>query len=63
MKRAAGYIRVSTKEQVSGESLSTQTESIKKYVKEKDWNWLKYIGMRVSPAVQLKKGWAFKNAL
>ncbi len=35
--RAAGYIRVPSKEQVDGESLSTQRESIRNFVKSQDW--------------------------
>ena len=35
--KAAGYIRVSSKEQVDGESLSTQRQSIKNYAKAQGW--------------------------
>ncbi len=35
--RAAGYVRVSSKEQVEGESLSTQRQSIRDYVKQQGW--------------------------
>ena len=38
MKRAAGYIRVSTKIQAThGESLSTQRKEIRKYVEREKW--------------------------
>jgi site-specific DNA recombinase len=36
-KRAAGYVRVSSSGQVSNESLSTQRQSIKDFVKMQDW--------------------------
>ncbi|MCK9229126.1 MAG: recombinase family protein [Syntrophales bacterium] len=36
-KKAAGYVRVSSAEQVGGESLSTQRQSIKDYVKAQGW--------------------------
>jgi len=36
-KRAAGYIRVSSKEQTEGESLSTQRQSIRDFVKAQGW--------------------------
>ena len=40
MKRAAGYIRVSTKTQAThGESLSTQRKAIKNYVKSQNWKF------------------------
>ncbi len=35
--RAAGYVRVSSKEQVEGESLSTQRQSIRDYAKQQGW--------------------------
>ncbi len=35
--KAAGYVRVSSKEQVDGESLSTQRQSIKNYAKAQEW--------------------------
>jgi site-specific DNA recombinase len=35
--KAAGYIRVSSKEQIEGESLSTQRQSIKSFAKQQDW--------------------------
>ena len=35
--KAAGYVRVSSKEQVGGESLSTQRQSIKDYAKAQGW--------------------------
>ncbi len=35
--KAAGYVRVSSKEQTEGESLSTQRESIKGFVKAQGW--------------------------
>lgn len=35
--KAAGYVRVSSKEQVDGESLSTQRQSIKNYAKAQGW--------------------------
>ncbi len=38
-KIAAGYIRVSSKEQASkGESLLTQRKAIQDYIKSQDWN-------------------------
>lgn len=36
-KRAAGYVRVSSKEQTEGESLSTQRQSIRNFVKAQGW--------------------------
>lgn len=36
--KAAGYIRVSSKEQVDGESLSTQRASIKNFAKAQGYN-------------------------
>ncbi len=35
--RAAGYVRVSSKEQTDNESLSTQRQSIKDFAKAKGW--------------------------
>lgn len=35
--KAAGYVRVSSKEQIDGESLSTQRQSIKNYCKAQGW--------------------------
>jgi site-specific DNA recombinase len=35
--KSAGYIRVSSKEQTEGESLSTQRQSIKTYIKQQGW--------------------------
>jgi site-specific DNA recombinase len=35
--KAAGYIRVSSKEQIEGESLSTQRQSIKDFAKQQGW--------------------------
>ncbi|MBW1765355.1 MAG: recombinase family protein, partial [Deltaproteobacteria bacterium] len=35
--KSAGYIRVSSKEQTEGESLSTQRQSIKNYIKQQGW--------------------------
>lgn len=35
--KAAGYVRVSSKEQVEGESLTTQRQSITDYIKQQGW--------------------------
>ena len=35
--KAAGYIRVSSKEQIGGESLSTQRKSIKRFARQQEW--------------------------
>jgi DNA invertase Pin-like site-specific DNA recombinase len=34
---AAGYVRVSSKEQIEGESLSTQRQSIRDFTKQQSW--------------------------
>ncbi len=41
MKKAAGYVRVSTAEQVEGESLTTQRTSIKSYAEKEGWELTK----------------------
>jgi len=40
IKKAAGYVRVSSKGQVDNESLTTQRRSIKDYAKSKGWELL-----------------------
>jgi DNA invertase Pin-like site-specific DNA recombinase len=39
--KIAGYIRVSTADQIDGESLTTQEDAIKQFAKLKDWELTK----------------------
>ena len=59
MKRAGGYVRVSTKIQAThGESLSTQRKEIRKYVEREKWELVKiYADEGVSgSSVENRKG-------